>query len=299
MKYAKRIWLILNIICVIAMVGFLVLSKNFLLEQANKHIIGICYSDFSDEYQRVLNDSIYPIKRDILHYKNAARDQKTQNVQMTELVDAGCELIFVVPVDAGVEEGIKYARERGVYVVIIDRMLREENLANMRVVSDNYSSGRDLAKYLTANKSKANILLICRLNDESANKSAEGFEDVITNLESKDFRIVGKIYTDGTRPDLKNRLNIYKEAGVDTVFCVSDSIAKWSKDELDNADFVSIGGSPDGKQMVSGRELFATVNQFPSMMGDEAVRGAYNILNGKVKIITINTVNSHIIDKWE
>ena len=44
------------------------------------------------------------------------------------------------------------------------------------------------------------------------------------------------------------------------------------------------------------------------MMGDEAVRGAYNILNGKVKedtvivpskIITINTVNSHIIDKWE
>ena len=311
MKYAKRIWLILNIICVIAMVGFLVLSKNFLSEQANKHIIGICYSDFSDEYQRVLNDSIYPTiseKRDILHYKNAARDQKTQNVQMTELVDAGCELIFVVPVDAGVEGGIKYARERGVYVVIIDRILREENLANMRVVSDNYSSGRDLAKYLTANKSKANILLICRLNDESANKSAEGFEDVITNLESKDFRIVGKIYTDGTRPDLKNRLNIYKEAGVDTVFCVSDSIAKWSKDELDNADFVSIGGSPDGKQMVSGRELFATVNQFPSMMGDEAVRGAYNILNGKAKedtvivpskIITINTVNSHIIDKWE
>ena len=62
----------------------------------------------------MLNDSIYPTiseKRDILHYKNAARDQKTQNVQMTELVDAGCELIFVVPVDAGVEEGIKYARE--------------------------------------------------------------------------------------------------------------------------------------------------------------------------------------------
>ena len=37
--------------------------------------------------------------------------KKTQNVQMTELVDAGCELIFVVPVDAGVEEGIKYERE--------------------------------------------------------------------------------------------------------------------------------------------------------------------------------------------
>jgi hypothetical protein len=311
MKYAKRIWLILNIISVAAVIIFFVLSRNFLLEEANKQVMGICYSDFSDKYQRVLNDSIYPAvseRRDILHYKDAARDQSRQNSQIMELVNAGCQLIFVVPVDGGVEEGIRYAAEKGVYVVIIDRMLREEKLSNMMVLSDNYSSGRDLAKYLTANISSANILLICRLNDESANESTVGFEDVIRNLKNDNFKIAGKIYTNGKMMDLKEKLSTYKTSDIDAVFCVDDSMVQWSRDVLDNAYFISIGGSPKGKQMVANRELFATVNQFPSIMGDEAIKGAYNILEGKTeadniivpsKIITVNTVDSHNIGNWE
>ena len=311
MKYAKRIWIVLNATCIMVMAIFFWFSKNFLIEAKNKHIIGVCYSDFSDEYQRVLNDSIYPAvseKKDVLHYRDAGMDQSRQNSQIVDLVSEGCQLIIIVPVDEKVEEGIKYAKEKGVYTVLVDRMLREEKDADISVLFDNYSSGMDLAKYLTADRKAADILLICSQGNESVNESAKGFEDIIKNSGNKNFRISGKIYCGKTKTDLKKQLKKYKLESIDTVFCVSDTLACWAKDEFENAYFLSIGGSPEGKQMVSNKDIAATVNQFPSMTGNETIRGAYNILKGNneentiivpSKIITINTVDSHDMEKWE
>lgn len=311
MKYAKKIWLVLNLVCITVIPVFFLLSKNFLVESANKHVMGICYSDFSDEYQRVLNDSIYPTvneRGDILYYRDAKMNQSRQNDQITELINKGCELIILIPVNENVEDGIKYAKEQGVYIVTVDRMLRDETEANLRVFSDSYSSGRDLAKYLVVNRSAGNVLLICKKDEESVNVGAAGFEDYISKLKNNNFKIEGTVYTDGTKGSLKEQLKKIKIEDIDTVFCVSDDLAKWVEQELGNVYILSIGGSPCGKQMVADKKIAATVNQFPSTMGDEAVTGAYNILDGNYedrtfivpsKIITINTVDSHNMDKWE
>lgn len=310
MKYAKRIWVVLNLLCIIIIVAFLVISKNFFKSSAD-NIIGVCYSDYSEGYQRVLNDSIYPAvseKGDIIHYRDAKNDQERQNSQIRDLVNEGCRLIILIPVNENVKEGIKYAKEKGVYIVAVDRMIRNETGADLNIFSDNYSSGRDLAKYLIVNRMTGNILLICKKDEESVNESAAGFESFIKNERNDKFVIKGIIYTTGTKKDLKEQLTKFKDSDIDTCFCVSDDLAKLAAHELDNIYILSMGGSPDGKRMVSDKRIAATVNQFPLLMGENAVKGAYNILEGKYnaptvivpsKIITINTVDLHNMDKWE
>lgn len=305
MKKILSAIMIFNILCIAAMSCFFLSGKDFSQAQnESRHIIGACYADFGSEYCSALNSIILPAvneRGDIFLYRDADDSQDFQNKQIKELITAGCRLLIIVPVNDTVDEALRYAKEMGVFTILLDTKARRHDLADISIISDDYVNGEHLATYLLMRKSSANILLL------SDDDSLSGFADTIKNAGKTDFNIISTAYLK-KEPDESITALIRRAKDFDTILACSSEQAYLACAYFPQKSILSIGGSPGEKMRIANGRLLATVTRFPSVIGEAAVKGAYDILNNRHyetsiivpgKLITADTIGSYDPEKWE
>ncbi len=220
---------------------------------------------------------------------------------MKELIAKGCRLIILVPVNENVDEALLYAREMGVFTILVDTKASDNHTADIHIVSDDDVNGEHLATYLLMRKSHANILLL------SDNDNLTGFANTIESSGKEGFHIVNTAYLKEHPDDNMNAL-LQNAGDFDTILAGDSEQAYLACRYFPGKNVLSIGGSPKEKRMLTDKRILATVTRFPSVIGESAVKGAYDLLNNREyeatvnvpgKLITSNTVGSYNPEKWE
>ena len=311
MRYLPRLLIIFNLICVATFAYFFLSGGSFSkIKYEDRRIFGVSYANFSKEYYRELNDSIYSSiseKNDILLYKDAKASQSLQNEQVKELIEQGCEIIVISPVDEAVKEAIDYCKAEGVPVILLDKKKYEDEGVDLSVVIDSYALAQDLAKYLIASKNSAKVLII---HDElsGSREALRGFSDTIDTNQSGDFEIVASVLCESKEELSYEKIKEYEDMGYDTIFTSSDELAIYAHRYNDKAGILSIDASPMAKRMVWERKMLATAATFPALVGENCVDMIYKIAEGEEfksrvimpsKLITVDTISSYELEKWE
>lgn len=304
---------------VFAILFFLFGGKDFSVAQGeNSHLFGASYMTMNNPFYTVVNDEIRAVVEangDRIITRNPELNAKKQSEQVYDLIDEGVEAIFINPVDyEAILPAIEAAKERGILIINVDTELFDEELADSSIVSDNYNAGVQCAKYLMKKKKKANIVLLEHSTTKSGMDRMEGF--VRTVEKNKNYKIVAREQCKGQLEYAMPAMQKVIESGVefDTVFTLNDPSALGAMAALeengilDKVDVLGVDGSPEAKSMIKEGNMLATSAQFPTRIGQIAVKQLYSILNGeeykkKVKVpVTLlceDNVEFYGTDGWQ
>ena len=229
-------------------------------------------------------------------------DQSDDQIrQIDSLVASGIDLLVVAPNDYKIAPALKRAKDKGIPIVLFDRMV-ESNDYTAFIGGSNVAIGEMAANYavqLAAESEGHNVLEIAALQNTSpARERHQGFERVMKQHQDANYHyIIGNWDDNDTHDILKKEI----EAGriPDVVFCHSDFMALGAhratvEARLENKiKVIGVDGLPiEGIKYVQKGWLAGTC-VYPTH-GEEIVRLALDILNRK-PYERINYLNSLII----
>ena len=287
-------------------------------QKESRHVFGITYMTMNNPYYSVIDEELRSLieeNDDILIKRDAAMNQQRQNEEIRELIEAGAELIFVVPVEwEGVEEGLRIAANFGVPVIVLDAPAKENDLVTSTIISDNYLAGVLCAEHLMENRDSARILLLEHITASSGRDRIRGFTDTIKGHD--EYVVVGSGESDGqienAMPVMQELLKQHPEA--DTVMALNDPSAFGALAAIEDAGLMDsffvygVDGSPEAKTLIQDGMMTATCAQFPSGVASRAAEAAYNVLKGrhvlknivvKVRLITKDNVDEYDTAGWQ
>lgn len=225
-------------------------------------------------------------------------ESEANTARQIEIVEGfianGYDAICLAPLDAvALRKPVEQAMANGIPVVIFDSALADDGGIVSYVATNNYRggtvAGNYLAKLLDA---KGNVILMrYAVNSESTEQREQGFLDTIKK--HPDLKILSSDKHGG--PDEQSAIelaeNLLTDFGeqVDGIFCPNQSTASGTLTVLDRdtrglAGKVKFVGFDSGEHIAQGLKsgtLYATVLQDPVQMGYDAVRVAYEHLQGK------------------
>ena len=125
-------------------------------QNENRQIFGATYMTMNNPYYQVLDSKLrseIEERGDVLLTRDAAMDQRRQNEEIEELINAGAKVIFLTPVEwEESEEGLTTAEKAGVPVIVVDAPVQATDKVACSIVSDNYQAGVLCAKHLLKHK---------------------------------------------------------------------------------------------------------------------------------------------------
>ncbi len=305
-----------TIAAALVLLGILaILDKNndfSLTQRENVHKFGATYMTMNNPFFEVINETIRATVEsngDILITRDPALDAARQTQQMYDLIDGGVEAIFIAPVDfEKIIPAIKYGREKGIKIILVDTEIYDDSLADCTVVSDNYYAGVLCAEYLLQKKEKGKILIFEHPTVKSSNDRVEGFTDTLKGNEN--FEIVGRLDDAGqleiAMPLMIDELK--KGTEFDVVFSINDvgalGVMAALKDygRLEGISVLGVDGAPEAKSMIKEKIMLATSAQYPSEIGQNAVDQLYNMIEGrpvekKIKV-SVNLISEENINEF-
>lgn len=320
--YSKLFWSIL-IIVNIAIAGIFVVvasdktdySTN---QKKNSYLIGVNYMTMNNEFYKIMSEEInarVEAEGDRLILRDPALDADRQITQIGEMLDAGIDVLVITPVDwESLTSVLKRAKAEGVYVVVVDSNVYDEELADCTITSDNYNAGRIIGEYFLTQCQEAELVIMTHEAAKSGQDRVWGFMDAVEG--SGGIEIVQKIECEGQTEIAMPRLQEAIQAGLDfdNVFCLNDLagvgvVAALDENQmLDEVDVYGVDASPDSKALIYEGMMKASAAQFPSEIGREAADVIYKLLNGEdvsdsilvpVKLITRENVEEFGIDRWQ
>lgn len=320
--YSKLFWSIL-IIVNIAIAGIFVVvasdktdySTN---QKKNSYLIGVNYMTMNNEFYKIMSEEInarVEAEGDRLILRDPALDADRQITQIGEMLDAGIDVLVITPVDwESLTSVLKRAKAEGVYVVVVDSNVYDEELADCTITSDNYNAGRIIGEYFLTQCQEAELVIMTHEAAKSGQDRVRGFMDAVEG--SGGIEIVQKIECEGQTEIAMPRLQEAIQAGLDfdNVFCLNDLagvgvVAALDENQmLDEVDVYGVDASPDSKALIYEGMMKASAAQFPSEIGREAADVIYKLLNGEdvsdsilvpVKLITRENVEEFGIDRWQ
>lgn len=320
--YSKLFWSIL-IIVNIAIAGIFVVvasdktdySTN---QKKNSYLIGVNYMTMNNEFYKIMSEEInarVEAEGDRLILRDPALDADRQITQIGEMLDAGIDVLVITPVDwESLTSVLKRAKAEGVYVVVVDSNVYDEELADCTITSDNYNAGRIIGEYFLTQCQEAELVIMTHEAAKSGQDRVRGFMDAVEG--SGGIEIVQKIECEGQTEIAMPRLQEAIQAGLDfdNVFCLNDLagvgvVAALDENQmLDEVDVYGVDASPDSKALIYEEMMKASAAQFPSEIGREAADVIYKLLNGEdvsdsilvpVKLITRENVEEFGIDRWQ
>lgn len=318
-RFGKIGLIITQIGIIFAILFFLFGGKDFSIAQKeNAHLFGASYMTMNNPFYTVVNDEISAVVEangDRIITRNPELNSKKQSEQIYDLIEEGVEAIFITPVDyEAILPAVEAAKEKGILIVNVDTELYNEELADCSIISDNYNAGVQCAKYLMKQKEQAKIVLLEHSTTKSGIDRVEGF--VNTVKKNKNYKIVAREQCKGQLEYAMPAMKKIIEEGVefDTVFTLNDpsalgAMAALEENEiLDKVDVLGVDGSPEAKSMIKEGNMLATSAQFPTRVGQIAVRQLYSILNKEeykkkvtVPVVLINrdNVEQYGTDGWQ
>ncbi len=300
-------------------------KHDFSAEQREgAHRFGASYMTMNNPFYSVINEEIRAVvdaNGDILITRDPAMDADRQAEQIYDLIGEGVEAIFVTPVDyQAILPAIRAAKEKGIYIISVDTQLYEKELADCSVVSDNYTAGVEAANYLMRMKESARIVLLKHDVTQSGLDRMAGFMDTLAGHEG--FAFVAGEQCEGQLETAMPAMQRIIESGVDfdTVFALNDPAALGAMAALEENGIMEevcvlgVDGSPEAKSMIKEGLMMATSAQFPTRVGQIAVKELYDRLDGKVpgmqesgraevvvpvELITKENVDKFGTDNWQ
>lgn len=311
----KRFWLtvIYMVALLISIVLLFVLDKNYdysLGQHENANKFGVSFMTMNNPFFEVIDESIrttVEANGDIVITRDPALNSDRQITQIREMIEEEVDGIFICPVDyEKILPVIMEAKEKGIYIVLVDTAIMDESLADSVVVSDNYHAGELCAKYLMEQKPSAKILILEHTRVRSAIDRVQGFEDVIKGNDAYEI-----VYRDDSEGQLEIAMPhtqkiIRDGVDFDTIFAINDISALGAmgalKDsgKLSEVSVLGVDGAPEAKAMIKENMMLATAVQFPSEIGESAVSQMYKILRNesceKKVLVKVSLVSKSNVD---
>ena len=246
-------------------------------------------------------------------------DAQKQASQITEMIEAGIDAIFLSPVNwEEITPSLQELQEADVRIINVDTQVKEMDYVDAYVGSDNEAAGRMCGEALIEKCPDGGKVLILECpTQNSINERITGFEEVISKAEVG-FEIVARENTDGKfEKSVEVAQNILKEhTDVTAIMCGNDQIAVGAQTAvnllgMDDVIIYGVDGSPDIKKELekSDTQIAGTAAQSPINMGKKAVEVGLAILNGEeyekenyveiIDMITKDNVEMYGADGWQ
>ena len=272
-----------------------------LLDADKQHMIGASYMTMNNEFYNIVSEEIIQrveAEGDQWVLRDPALSVERQIGQINDMLSMGIDVLVLTPVDLeSLTDVLKKAKEKGVYIVVVDSNVKDETLVDCTITSDNYAAGRQVGEYFAAQTKEAKVVL-------DAVRECEGIE------------IVERIECEGQQEIALPKMQELLKKGIvfDNVFCLNDLSSVGVVAALDEAgvlDRVGVYGvdaSPDSKALIKEGMMKATAAQFPSKIGKTAAEQIYMLLEGKeveaytyipVELVTQENVDDYGIERWQ
>ena len=252
---------------------------------------------------------------DVLISRDPALSVERQKAEIRELIEMGCQVLFVNPVDwHELAPVLEIARQAGVPVIAIDTNVDDDSLVASTVVSDNYMAGVQCAKHLVSLVAGGQVALLKHDQARSSVDRIKGFRDTLAAY--PDFHVVAEAECQGqlelAMPAMAGMLREHPDINI--VMALNDPAAMGAlaalqqAGRLDSVLVYGVDGAQEARDMIAQGHMAATAVQAPRRMGQMAVEQAYRILAGEqpepllqlpTKLFTRENAATEVFEAWE
>ena len=298
---------------------FLFRHLDLSLEQKeNSRRIGASYMTMNNEFFKIINEQIrdrVEAEGDMLYLRDPALSAERQREQIGKLLDMGITALILNPVDPdGLDEVLQRARDQGVYVVVVDSAVNNDDLVQCTIMSDYYNAGCLDALYMMETQKNGEIVVMTHERTDSAKQRVRGFLDTISGNSA--FTVKGMVECAGQFEIALPEMRKYIEEGndFDTVFCLNDPAAEGvvaalqEKGLAGKVNVYGVDASPDAKAQISAGQMQASAVQFPTKLGETAADVLYRMIDGEtvdktiivhVDIVTRDHIGQYDNERWQ
>jgi len=219
----------------------------------------------------------------IMAESSVAGDSASQVTAIQDMINRGVKGISLDPANAtALVPIVKEARDAGILVVAVNTETDPADAVAATFETDNFAGGQLMGQWAKAKlgDTPARVALLdYDLTDKTSKARHDGFLDGF-GLTDTSAEIAGEIQTqanaDSGRTAMENLLSANPDINV--VYTINEPMAVGAAAAIEAASLdhdvvvVSIDGSCSGVQAVKDGQIGATVMQFPSRMGQQAVQ---------------------------
>lgn len=280
-------------------------------------VFGVTFMTMNNPFYEVINNELWKVienNGDALITLDPVLDIKKQNEQIQYFIDKKVDGIFINPIDSeAIKPALEKAEKAGIPIIAVDAPVKNSELVDVTVVSDNYDAGVQCAKDMMSRFDQAKIILLKHTATQSAKDRIDGFLATIKGYEQ--YRIVNQGECQG---QLEKAMPLMEEMlkqtpDVDVVMALNDPSALGAIAALEEANrpevkVYGVDGTPELKSLIaSSSNVVGTVAQSPISMGRIAANEMYQLLEGngkdevvvKVKLITTKNVEEYDEKGWQ
>lgn len=287
-------------------------------QKENSYLIGTSYMTMNNEFYKIMSEEINAraeAEGDRLVLRDPALDAERQKEQIEEMIRMGIDVLVVTPVEwKGLTAVLKQAKEKGIFVVVVDTNVYREDVADCTITSDNYHAGEIVGEYFLRQHQKARLLIMTHETTKSGQDRVQGFLDTVEGKPG--IEITQKIECEGQLEIAMPKLQEAIDSGVefDNIFCLNDlasvgvAAALEKNDMLAEIGIYGVDASPDSKALIKEGMMEASAAQFPTEIGSKVADVIYKLLNGEsvdknilvpVQLITKDNVEEFGTDRWQ
>lgn len=288
-------------------------------EEQEHYVFGYSCADMDNPYYATLRKVISEVVKEEgheLYVKNPENDAEVQSEQIEWMIEKGVDAIILAPVDwEAITPTLEKLHEADVVIINVDTKVREMDLVDSYVGSDNYTAGVLCGKDVMERfPSGGKILILENVGTNSVNDRIRGFEETIA---THGFEVVGRTNAESdvdlSAIEVKKLLTAHPDAQI--IMCGNDRMALGALQAVEalhmEKDVIIYGvdGSPEVKQKIAtgGSPIVATVGQSLIDMGKNAVKVGLQILNHEkyeeeiyeeTFLIDSDNINTYGSDGW-
>lgn len=304
MKKNEGFWAILC--CATLLCGSIVYDFYDRPDNTQAKVIGVSSMTLNNPFYEVINNELRKETEqngDQLMILDPMLSSARQEEQIEAMIKNKVDAIILNPVDSSaLENPLKKAKEAKIPIVVVDSSIQHEELIETTIVSKNYEAGAMCAQAMMEDNESGEILLLEHEQADSARERIRGFLEAIKD--HPEYKVVAREECEGqleqAMPKAAEVLSEHPE--IDIVMCLNDPSALGAAaaaESLNRKDLYIYGvdGTPDFKtRMLSDPNLKATVAQSPYTMAKDAIKSAYDLIDGK-DVESLQLVDVHLIRK--
>ncbi|GLC80049.1 substrate-binding domain-containing protein [Lacrimispora brassicae] len=263
-------------------------------EETKKPIkIGVSAPDLTNVFFIQIKDAMQAAltgPEDELIIQDAGGDQNKQMNDVADMINQGVDVICISAINSeGVRATLEACKEAEIPVIAFNTSVKNPELVQCTVVSDNKEAGKLCAQALADSLGgKGKVVEITYSTTEVCYDRQLGFEEELKNypdIEIIQTKDVEKPKSDYSQPIMVDFINA--NPVIDGVFTINDPTARGAiaalkeAGRLESAKVVSVDGSDEGKGFIRAGEMVASAAQDPAGIGTTCIETAYRLLSGQ------------------
>ena len=263
------------------------------LAETPKLVVGVSVPDLTNVFFIQIKEAMEAAlnEGDELIIQDAGGDQNKQMNDVADMINQGVNVICLSAINSeGVRATLEACKEAGIPVIAFNTGVKNPELVQCTVVSDNVEAGRLCAQALgEALNGTGKVVEITYSTTEVCYDRQFGFEEELAanypGIEIIQTRDVEKARAEFAQPVMVDFINANPE--IDGVFTINDPTARGAiaalkeAGKIDSVKVVSIDGSDEGKAFIRTGEMVASAAQNPPLIGQTCIETAYKLLAGE------------------